>query len=636
MYPPHSSFYEFGHYLVDINRRLLLQDGQLVPLTPKVFDTLVVLLRNGSQVIRKEALMKEVWPDSYVEEGNLSQNISVLRKTLGEKLNEHSYIVTVPGVGYRFVSPVREIPDEPSRLPKPGNHASFFDVSRVDAGRGVVTRGQPAPEARPSVVVLPLQTLNQTADDEFIGLGIADAIITRLGSLHQFVVSPTSTIRQFNGKITDPVAFGQKLNASFIFEGSLQKFGDRLRVTLQLVRVADEITLWAGKFDEQFADLFAIQDLISEQAAAALTGVFAPDEQKQIPANQPENTAASQALLKGQYYLNKRTESFLIKAIEAFEQAITCDTSFAPAYSGIAAAQLLLVIYGDAPPMLAMPKARDAALRALELDDSLAEAHAVLATTQALFNLDLPSAERGFKRALELDPNCTNARQWYASHCLSSEGRFEEALEQLRLAQETDPLAFVVKVHLSFAHLQMRRYDEVIEGCRLIIEIEPQLMIAHLVLGRALTHKGQSEEAISSLRQAVTLSQGSALTVSALGYACAVAGKKTEAHRILARLHQLALNRYVPSYFRAVIHAALGEKEAAFAELERALAERCIQIAFIKVDPMLDSLRGDPAFDLIVHRAGRSSGNHHSVAEPASLPRRARADRAVPHNPATT
>lgn len=287
---PQGSFYEFDHYLVDINRRLLLREGQTVPLTPKVFDTLVVFLRHDGEVIRKETLMKEVWPDSYVEEGNLSQNISVLRKTLGEKLNEHQFVVTVPGIGYRFVSAVKETAGEPGRLPNRASHSSFSVVSRVDAGLGVAMPKQSAAETHPSVVVLPLQILGQKVDDQFIGLGIADAIITRLGSLRRFVVRPTSTIRQFIGRTTDPVSLGQKLNASFVFEGSLQMFADRLRVTLQLVRVADEMTLWAGKFDEQSADLFAVQDLISEKAAEALTEALSHCEQALIPKRQTEDT----------------------------------------------------------------------------------------------------------------------------------------------------------------------------------------------------------------------------------------------------------------------------------------------------------------------------------------------------------
>ena len=452
--------YEFGEFHVDAAKRLLMRrNGETIPLTPKVFDTLLYLVEHHGVVLDKDELMQAIWPHTVVEENNLNQSISALRRVLGESRGENRYIATVPGRGYRFVADVKTAaapapiaeresidPAFPSdqRTDRPKGHFQFtflagigivglaFAVHYLWPTRTAVLKAPTSSTPTPSIsllrsiAVLPFKPLVADHRDESLEMGMADTLNFRLSSLRDVAVRPISSVRKFSGLEQDPVAAGRELGVESVLDGQIQRWGDRIRVTARLIGVGDGKQLWAGQFDEKFTDIFTVQDLISEKVISALALKLTAEEQKRLTKHYTENAEAYQLYVNGRFYWERRTLEGLKKAIEYFEQAIGNDPKYALAYAGLADSYALLGVF-HLPPKEAFPKAKEAALNALRIDDRLAEAHAALGHVKVQYEYDWAGAEREYRRAIELNPNYVNAHHFYALY-LSMMGRFDEGI----------------------------------------------------------------------------------------------------------------------------------------------------------------------------------------------------------------
>jgi DNA-binding winged helix-turn-helix (wHTH) protein/TolB-like protein/Tfp pilus assembly protein PilF len=648
-------------------QRLLLRRGKPVPLAPKAVETLLLLVENSGRLVDKEELMKRVWPDTFVEEGNLTTNIHLLRKVLGKGSKGQEYIETIPRRGYRFTAEVKENPTESADLPiqaaaKPegviqekreppptveaqagagvrpeiaGASAPGMDeAQRIGPKAGL--RARPLTQAvaagitlvglvmvwthfRPrrglgpsevkagvrSIAVLPLKPLNSDPNDEYLGLGMADALITRLGGLHQVVVRPVGAVRKYADTEQDPLIAGRELKVDTVLEGSIQRLHDRTRVTVRALRVDDGVQLWGGEFDAKFSDVFAVQDSISKRVAGALALELNDDEQRRLSRRYTGNSKAYELYLRGRYFWNKGSGEGFKKGVGYFEQAIQMDPKFALAYSGLADSYILMGSYshGQIPPREAMSKARAAAERALAIDDTLAEAHASLAFVKLNYDWDWPGVEREFRRALELDPNDARTHHWYSNYLMAM-SRTQEALAESRRALELSPTDVAINEHLGWAYLMARQYDQAIEHSRATLELDPDFVQAHRVLSLADLYGGHYEVAISELQKAVQPTAADPVPLALLARAYALSGRAAEARNLLRELEELSKQRYVSPADIAVLRGDLGEKDEAFQWLGKAYEERSNFLINLKVDPAFDSLRSDPRFAALSARIG--------------------------------
>ena len=623
--------YEFGPFRLDAQKRLLVREGAPVKLFPKEFDTLLALVEHSGEVLDKDELMQRVWPDAIVEEGNLTTNISHLRKALNEKPHQHQYIVTVPGQGYRFVAGVKAVFDElvvhertrasvtieeeetPTRE-EDRSIVALWSASRfrlpallascallvVLAATGYYFRAKQAAPPAPatplkSIAVLPFKPLVAESRDESLEMGMADTLITRLSSIREIVVRPTSSVRRYTRLEQDAVAAGREQRVDAVLEGSIQKSGERIRITVRLVNVGDGQQLWVGRFDEKFTDIFTLQDSISERVAGVLAVGLTGEERMLLTKRYTGNTEAYRLYLKGLYYSAKSTEEGLKKAIEHFRQALDIDPGYALAYAGLSESYSQLGVFGLMPMKESSSKAKEAATRALEMDDNLGQTHASLAVITMDYYWDWAEAERQFKRAIDLNPNYAPIRTSYSWY-LTRVGRSDEAIQEAKRAQELDPVSPDSNATLGFAFLFARQYDQAIEHFGETLEFDPNYLVAHAGLGVAYALKGMHEEAISEFQKARTISGGSTDMTALLGYAYAVAGQRSEAEKILEESNQLSRQRYVSPSHRAIIYTGLGEKELAFEWLEKAYEDRNWVLVLLKVHPMFDPLRSDPRF----------------------------------------
>lgn len=583
-----ARFLEFGPFRLDRVRRRLLNGGRMVPLTSKAFDTLLALVEGGGEVVEKEDLMKKVWPDSFVEEGNLTQNISVLRKTLGESPGAHQYIVTVPRVGYRFVAGVRRLSHDTTQT-TPNTSPATNAPAEVSAGAHAL-----------SLAVLPFKLLAHAGvEDEYLGLGMADALITRLSNIRRLVVRPTSAVLKYAPAAQDPSAAGRELQVGLVLEGSIRKSGGRLRATVQLVSVGDGRSLWAGKFDEQFTDIFKVEDSVAERVALALSLRLTGEERDRLKRRYTDDVEAHEFYLKGRYYSNKFTLESFRKAVESFNRALELDPEYALAYAGLAESYWIAAdLYLN--PREALRKAQEAAARAVAADGELAEAHTFLAATRMNYDWDWAGAERHFERALELNPSHAPARHWYGWY-LTLKGRHDEAVSQLLYAKQLDPLSLGINWFLSASLCLAGRYDESAEAARELIDLEPNFWAGHWALAIAHAYKGEYREAFAAYSKAEAL-DASPMIRAARAHALALAGDSVAAQAALKELKSQARDAYVPPYYLALIHLALGEPEHAHDYLEMAYQERDGSLPLLKVDRRLDPLRPDPRLQELIRR----------------------------------
>lgn len=642
--------YEFGPFRLDSSKRRLTREDEPVQLTPKAFETLLALVEQSGRTIEKDDLMKKVWPDAIVEENNLTQNITALRKSLGDSRHESHYIATIPGLGYRFVADVKKVaspgiadtsaltekvqtetqaPERITQAQAVDTQSSTAAVARAVAIPGTraftIMRfallglallglaavvyaflGKRTPQGTiTSIAVLPLENLSQDPEQEYFADGITDTLIGDLAKIGQLrVISRTSSM-QYKGTKKSLPQIAKELNVDAVVEGTVQRVGERVRVRAQLIYASTDEHLWVEHYDRDMRDIFQMQSEIAQAVARQVQIKISPAEQARLTPRQPVNPKAFDNYLQGRYlYWNKRTEENLYRAINYFESAIKEDANYAPAYVGLADcySSLGAVQVGALSPMEARARAQQSALKALELDRELAEAHSALGQAKH-YNWDWAAAEQELRRAIELNPNYANAHNFYANY-LMTRGRAEEAIASANRARELDPFSLSISVQRGFLLENGRRYGEAIEQLQTVIAMDPNHYQAYWTLSHTYAANGQFDEAISVAEKAVTLSGRAPGALSFLGLSYGLAGRKDEARTILNELLELNKRRYVTPAALVNVYIGLGDKEQAFVWLEKAYNERSYYMAWLKVFPIVDPLRSDPRFTDLMHRIG--------------------------------
>ena len=452
-----------------------------------------------------------------------------------------------------------------------------------------------------SIAVLPFDNLSRDPDNAYFVEGIQDEILTRLAKIADLKVIARSSTQRFQNK-GDLPQIAQQLGVAHLLEGSVQKVNDQVRINVQLIKAANEAHLWAEVYDRKLTDIFAVESEIAKTIADTLRAKLTGSEQRVIAARPTENTEAHRLYLKGRFFWNKRTGNDLKKSIDYFEQAIAADPNYALAYAGVADGYVWLPGYTAGTPRDCYPKAAAAAKKALELDDALAEAHTSLALAFWLYDFDSSQAIREFQRAIELNPNYAIAHQQYGNNTLSALGRFDDVIAAGKRAVELDPLSLIINTDLGSDYYYARRYDEAIAQVRKTLEMDPGFYIAHLVLGQILDAKGAHDAAIVECQKARALNDDPTV-LGVLGRAHGLSGNKMEAEKILEQLKKLSQERVVSAYSFALVSLGLGDKGEALRWLEQSYQDRAgFDVGFIRVDPLLDPLRGDPRFEALAEK----------------------------------
>jgi TolB-like protein/Flp pilus assembly protein TadD len=453
-----------------------------------------------------------------------------------------------------------------------------------------------------SIAVLPFDNLSRDPDNAYFCEGVQDEILTRLAKVADLkVISRTST-QQFKSAPENLPQIAKQLGVAHVLEGSVQRANDQIRVNVQLINALTDAHLWAETFDRKLTDIFAVESEIAKTIADTLQAKLSGSEQHAIAARPTENTEAHQLYLKGRFFWNKRTGNDLKKSIDYFQRAIVADPNYALAYAGVADAYVFLPGYTAGTPKDCYPKAMAAAKKALELDDTLAEAHTTLALAIWYYDFDFSLANREFQRAIELNPNYATGHQQYANNTLSALGRFDEAIAEGKRAVELDPLSLVINADLGMNYYYARRYDEAITQLRKTLEMDPGYYYAHVDLGQVLAAKRAFGEAILEYQKARALNDDP-FVLGLLGHAYASSGNKTEALKILDQLKEMSRQRYVSTYSFAIVYLALGDKQEALRWLEQSYQDRAgADIGWIRVDSLLDPLHGDPGFEALAEK----------------------------------
>jgi DNA-binding winged helix-turn-helix (wHTH) protein/TolB-like protein len=647
-------FYEFGPFRLDIGEQLLLRNGEVVPLTPKALELLLALVQNNGRVLGKEELMKQVWPDSFVEEANLSRHVFTLRKVLGED-GEERYIETIPRRGYRFVAGVTEVRDESGELLVAEHSRSRIVIEQTEApslatdyrgsdrtarvlgltvGRKQRTvllalacvvvlvlavaiyirragnTSEQTTKGVKSIAVLPFKPLVASERDESLEMGMAETLITRFSGISRITVRPVSAARKYTKLEDEAVRAGQELMVDAVLDGSIQRVGDRLRVSVRLVRVEQGQTLWAEQFDEKFTDIFTVQDAISRRVGDLLALRLSGEEKERLAKRGTDNPEAYQAYLLGRFHWNKLTEEDTRKSLEYFNQAIARDPNYALAYAGLADSYIALPNFSNTPSSEANIKAREAAMKALAIDDTIAEAHTSLAVVKELYEWDFAGSEREFKRAIELNPNYPTAHSWY-SQFLSSVGRHTEAIAEAKRAQEVDPLSLYANVALANTYIDARQPDEAIAPLQRTIEMDKNFALAHLTLAEAYRAKERYEDYFAEVMKSMVLS-GRNSPEQALKKANMLKDgyQKSGAKGYWEKMLELRIENMKQGYtssptVMAEAYSRTGDKDRAFEWLEKAYTERDHYLFYnLKTAYHFDVVRSDPRYANLLQRIG--------------------------------
>jgi DNA-binding winged helix-turn-helix (wHTH) protein/Flp pilus assembly protein TadD len=572
---PH--IYEFGDFRVDSGRRILFRDADQVPLTPKVFDTLVLLIANHGQVLEKKELMSAIWPDTAVEENNLNQNVSTLRRIFGETRGENRYIATVPGKGYCFTAEVRI-----SQATTPEEALTHFRIG-----------------------VLPFENLGAGPDRDYLADGFTEETIATIGQIdpNHFSVIGRTSVMSYKRTTKTLAEIGRELDASYLIESSLRAEGDRLRITSKLIRVRDQLQIWSASYDSEPSSLLTFQRELGTAIAEQVRLRLSPARLNALANRQTQNPEAYDLYLRGRFYWNQFTALTTRRAIEYFTRATSIDPNYALAWSGLADAFSSSPITGDADPLIMLPRARDAANNAVRSDPELAEAQASLGFFQFWLGWDWLAAEAAFRKALALDPNYSFAHRMLGI-VLSHLCRQEEALASIRRARELDPLSAMNRALSSQIAFAAGDLPNAIHFAREAIVLDPEFWIGHFQLAQAYAHLQQYDLAKESLNQANRFSAGNSKALSLRGYLLAKTGSTSEANEVIQTLNAISRERFVPPYAQALIHAGLGQTDSALNLLERASEAHDVHLAFLSVDPKWDLLRTEARFTEMSDRFG--------------------------------
>jgi DNA-binding winged helix-turn-helix (wHTH) protein/TolB-like protein/Flp pilus assembly protein TadD len=644
-----KQFYSFGSFLFDVEGHRLLHEGQTVPLPPKAMEALRVFVERPGQVMAREELLQIVWGETFVEDANLTVAVSQLRKALNRHGEGTDYIETIPRVGYRFIGDVSEIREEQRRPVVLARHTlsrTVIEEEEIPTGQSEVTRVQsttasrlfnPLPDVTrrtvlpataillalaiiaslwthlqqrsarganvsiKSIAVLPFQTVGDQSGEEHQGLGLADVLITRLSNIRQLNVRPTSAVIGFGREGQDLVAAGRKLNVDAVLEGTIYHANGRVRVTARLVRVGDQMPLWAGQFEKPLQDELRVQDEIALQLVDALALSLSGTEKNAMTRRFTDNSDAYQLYLKGRYHWNKRNYSGMIEAQRLFRNAIAKDPRFTLAFVGLADTLATASAGGEA---------YDAAHKALELDPNLAEAHATVGFIKMFHEWRWREAESAFKKSIELNPGYATAHHWYAT-LLAIRGKNSEARAAMLRALEINPLSHNFLADMGQLHYFAGEYEQAKEYCRQALEIYPEFSFAHQYLHHTYLKTGAHDKAMDELLAAERTNGGYA-TQSAEGRQLLeanlsrqwVAYRKGGIREVLRGRVANDRDDANANYQQAMIYSYLGEKEKALGNLEKACRGRAFLTPFVKVDPIFDSLRDEPRYHAVLETMG--------------------------------
>jgi DNA-binding winged helix-turn-helix (wHTH) protein/TolB-like protein/Flp pilus assembly protein TadD len=648
--------YRFDRFRLDlVKHHVTGPDGAVVAISSRAYEALLYLIENRARLVSKDELLKAVWPRAIVEENNLNQAVSVLRRALGDTREAPQVIVTVAGRGYRFVAEVQvesdgeplPAPITPIKLSTPGPSTTprTPDASAPPAEKAAVSAepaaAVPAAEARRSqapsparrralvglvgaamafgagglwwarrdpgatrlprsIAVLPFKPLVARAGDEALELGIAETLINRLSGLPGVAVSPLSSVRRFDGADQDPVEAGRTLEVAAVIEGHVQFEADRVRLTARLLDVRDGSALWTGSFDERSSDFFTVQDSLARQLVEALSVDLSDEAQRRLIRHYTEDVEAWQLYLNGRYHWDRKSEDGLRKAIQYYEAAERRDPRFALPAAGLADVWAVFGVFGILPPGVAFPRARQAAERAVALDRQLAEAQAALGHVQVQQSRDWTGGERLYRLALTLNPTYAQAVMWLANNH-AYQDRLPEALVEARQAQSLEPMNLTFAANVGMIQTFARNYNAAISQLVGLVEAAPQAVVARNHLARAYCLRGEPKKAVQVLEGYPQPAPGS---FSNLGRAYALDGQVESARREIGRVEALGTHGFGVGYDLALIHAALGEKPAALDALERGVADGSQMIGFLNCEPGLDSIRGDERFRAVSRTLG--------------------------------
>ena len=565
-------YYVFGPFRLEPEESRLQRDGLLVPLTPKAFAMLLVLVRNSGSLVEKEFLMQELWPDAFVEEANLTFTISVIRKALGESARTGSYIETIPKRGYRFTAGVQEVCAE-------------HQVK--------------------SLAVLPFVNLSPSEGSQYFANGVQDALIAELAQIGSLrVISRTSSLRQ--GTAARPLgAFARALQLDVVVEGSVLVERDQVRVSVRLIDALHDQHLWAQSYEPQIREISSWQSEVARNIAQQIAVTVTPREDARLRHIHSVNPEAHAAYLRGLYYWHQSfTETAFRTAIAHFRHATDLDPGYARAWCGMANCISAMAVQSMLPPNEGASEAKHAAERAVALDPSLAEAHVSIAAIQLFFEWNWASAERGLKSALDLSPSYSLAHALF-THYAVARGWAEHAIASARRALDLDPMSPVANVDLAWAYLLIRDYPRARDQSLSMLDMEMNFPLARVYLGQAYQCMGKHEMAIQEMER-VMASDGNAPApfLAMLGNAYGLAGRTQAAREVLERMKELASRCYVSAYDWAILHTGLGERDEALHCLRRALKERSPRVIWLNVEPAFDSLRQDRRFQGLVRRLG--------------------------------
>jgi DNA-binding winged helix-turn-helix (wHTH) protein/TolB-like protein/tetratricopeptide (TPR) repeat protein len=623
----------FAEFELDIDHRRLLRDGEPIALNAKTFDLLAFLVENKGRTITKDEILEAVWAGQFVEEANLTVQISALRKALGEKKDAPRFLVTVPGKGYKFVADVNngdgEIVIEKHRFERVVINEEIEKSQNPETKQ--LTEGKPqnrkavfafvglilfillgfagyryfSPTAKyqiKSIAVLPFKPLVIEDRNEPLEMGMADTLITKLSNLREINVRPISAVRRYAGIEQDAIAAGREQQVDAVLDGQIQKSNDKIRMTIRLVRVDDGTLIWTNQFDEKMSDIFGLQDSISRRVADSLALKLSGERNIQITKHYTENPEAYQLYLLGRFHFAKRTREALAKSIEYFNQAIEKDPNYALAYVGLAAAYSTSGWNDFLLPHEAYPKAKEAIGKALRLDETIAEAHAVLGNIRRGYDWDLMGAESAYRRALELDPNNPTTYQWYGLN-MSFAGQHDESVGLLRRARELDPLSMIINKSLGDALSFARRFDEAIEQYHRVLELDPHFPNVYREIGTCYYYKNMHDKAFEEWLRGVSVSGANSNDIGTLRNAYQHLGMKGFWRELAEQIKQAKVS-YISSYDVASCYSAAGEKEKALDWLEKAYQEHSSGMVALNAELMFDNIRSESRFLELVRRVG--------------------------------
>ncbi len=573
--PDSHSTFRFGEFELDISAYELRRGGQPVHLERQPMDLLILLVEHHRQLVSRADIVKRLWdPGVFVDvEMGVNTAIRKLRQALRDSRESPAFVETISGKGYRFIAPVNAV---------------------------LLGRQQ---EAIESVAVLPFANDSADPDAQYLSDGITETLINNLSQIWNLRVVARSTVFRYEGKDIDPQKAGNDLHVRAVVSGRLLQRGSTLIIRAELMDVATGAQLWGGQYNRKAEDVFALQDDLSREISEKLRLQLTGDEKQRLTKRYTEDAEAYRLYLKGRYHWNKRSPEGLQKAVEYFRQALEKDPAYSLAYAGLADTYAYLSFFNVVAPREAMPKAKNAAVKGLEIDKDLAEAHVSLGYVSFTYDGDWPAAGKHFEQALALNPAYSRAHTFYPFY-LSSLGRSEEALEVARRALDFDPASPAVSHSLAVQLYFARQFDQAIDQAHNTLEMDANFAISYAVLGEVYLSKGMYREGLLALEKYSALSRSSATSLALLGYSHARLGERSQALRMIEELKAASKESFVPALFVALVYAGLEDKGQAFTWLEKAYEERFNRLAYLKVDALWDPLRSDPRFADLLRRVG--------------------------------